>query len=79
MLPLFQYFNIVFILTILLCIVGVDMNCQACDGATPLYEASKNGHKEVVELLLSHKADVNRATKSGLLPLHIAVQKGHFE
>ena len=66
-------------LCMLLYIVGADINCQARKGETPLYEASKNGYKEVVELLLSHKADANRTTKSGLLPLHIAVQKGHFE
>ncbi len=32
---------------------------------TPLWIAAYNGHKEVVELLLSHKADVNAANSDG--------------
>lgn len=56
---------------------GVALNNQANDGATPLYEACKNGHVATVEMLLSHKADANISTKSGLFPIHIAVQKAH--
>lgn len=52
---------------------------QTCDGLTPLYEASKNGHKEIVSVLLSKNADANRATASGLLPLHAAAQHGHHQ
>lgn len=55
---------------------GADINSQAADGATALYEASKNGHADVVEFLLFHKADANKPGKTGLLPLHIAAQKG---
>ena len=29
------------------------------DGSTALYMAAQNGHREVVELLLQHGADVN--------------------
>ncbi|KAM7368458.1 hypothetical protein PAMP_014672 [Pampus punctatissimus] len=54
-----------------------DINTQASDGATALYEATKNGHEEVVELLLSQKADANKPGKTGLLPLHIAAQRGN--
>lgn len=56
---------------------GADINGQAGDGASPLFEACKNGHDSVVQELLSLEADANRATKSGLLPLHVAVQNGH--
>lgn len=55
---------------------GADINSQAADGATALYEAAKNGHEAVVELLLSQKADANKAGRTGLLPLHIAAEKG---
>lgn len=55
---------------------GADINCQAADGATALYEAAKNGHADVVEFLLFHKADPNKPGKTGLLPLHIAAQRG---
>ena len=58
---------------------GADINMQTCDGATALYEASKDGHREIVELLLSHNTDANKPTKTGLLPLHIAAQYGHHE
>lgn len=57
--------------------VGADVNMQTCDGVTPLYEASKNGHTETVSVLLSKNADANKATASGLLPLHVAAQHGH--
>uniref|UniRef100_A0A3Q0SZC9 Ankyrin repeat and SOCS box containing 2 n=1 Tax=Amphilophus citrinellus TaxID=61819 RepID=A0A3Q0SZC9_AMPCI len=49
---------------------------QAADGATPLYEATKNGHEQIVELLISQNADANKPGKRGLLPLHIAAQRG---
>uniref|UniRef100_A0A8C2ZCK5 Ankyrin repeat and SOCS box containing 2b n=1 Tax=Cyclopterus lumpus TaxID=8103 RepID=A0A8C2ZCK5_CYCLU len=44
-----------------------------------LHEASKNGHKESVAVLLTKNADANKPTNSGLLPLHIAAQFGHHE
>ena len=56
--------------------VGADVNSQAADGATALYEAAKNSHEDVVELLISRGADANRPGKTGLLPLHIAAQRG---
>lgn len=56
---------------------GADINTQAADGATALYEAAKNGHQQIVELLLSQNADANKPGKKGLLPIHIATQKGY--
>lgn len=55
---------------------GADLNSQATDGATALYEACKNGHDDIVEFLLSQNADANKAGKTGLLPIHIAAQRG---
>lgn len=59
---------------------GADVNMQTCDGVTALHEASKNGHKEIVAVLLTKNADANKpTTTSGLLPLHFAAQYGHHE
>jgi len=59
--------------------LGADINTQASDNASALYEACKNGHVPVVEFLLSQGADANKANKDGLLPLHIAAKKGICE
>ncbi len=42
------------------------------NGATPLHAASLYGHKDVVELLLANKADVNARAKDGAAPLYLA-------
>lgn len=52
---------------------------QTCDGITALHEAAENGHKEVVNALLSKHADANKPANSGLLPLHFAAKYGHHE
>lgn len=58
---------------------GADINSCAHDGATALYEACKNGHGDLVELLLSQRADANKPTKAGLMPIHIAAQRGYHK
>jgi ankyrin repeat protein len=48
------------------------------EGFTPLHYAAMNGHKDVAELLLANKADVNAREKfSGRTPLHYAAYAGH--
>jgi ankyrin repeat protein len=47
---------------------------------TPLHWASSQLHrKEIVELLLANKADVNATNKFGLTPLHLAAFCGDSE
>ena len=45
-------------------------------GHTPLYLAAASGRKNVVELLLANKADVNVTNNNGETPLRKAVVKG---
>jgi len=47
------------------------------NGGTPLHFASWNGHKDVAELLLANKADVNATNNLGWTPLHVAVRYDH--
>ena len=48
-------------------------------GATALHEAAWNGHKEVVELLLSQGADKNATDHEGKTVLHSAAWRGNKE
>lgn len=47
------------------------------DDQTPLHCAARMGHKELVKLLLEHKANPDSATTAGHTPLHIAAREGH--
>jgi ankyrin repeat protein len=46
-------------------------------GGTPLLWAAMEGHKDVVELLLANKADINVKANDGTTPLITAVVFGH--
>jgi len=47
--------------------------------ATPLHLAAKNGHKEIVGVLLSKGADANAKDGNGWTPMHFAAEKGRKE
>jgi len=47
------------------------------DGLTALHCASRSGHNDVIELLVSRGASVSVRTRSGLSPLHMAAQGDH--
>ncbi|KAG8298963.1 Oxysterol-binding protein- protein 1 [Homalodisca vitripennis] len=56
--------------------IELDVSCKGKSksnlGWTPLHLASYFGHKEVVELLLDHGADINAVNDTGDTPLHKA-------
>lgn len=47
------------------------------DDQTPLHCAARLGHKELVKLLLDHKANPDSSTTAGHTPLHICAREGH--
>jgi ankyrin repeat protein len=47
--------------------------------ATPMYVAAFEGHTEVVNLLVNHKADIHCTTTNGATPLYVAAQNGHVD
>ena len=56
---------------------NIDVNKSDKNGVTPLYIASANGRKDIVELLLNMKnIDVNKSEKNGGTPLLIASEDG---
>ena len=46
-------------------------------GCTPVYNATKNGHFEIVKLLVESGADVSKSDNSGRIPLLIAKMNNH--
>ena len=46
-------------------------------GNTPLHLSASHGHRDVAELLLANRADVNARTYKGDTPLHWAAYNGH--
>jgi len=50
---------------------------KANKGGTPLHWAAAGSHKDVAELLLANKADVNAKDDNGNTPLDSAAFSGH--
>jgi len=49
-------------------------------GAPPLYAAAKTGHSDAVERLLGAGADINNASRAGMVtPLIAAARNGHVD
>ena len=58
---------------------NADVNGVNADGNTPLIEAARFGHDEVVTALLIAKADVNAKNREGKTALMLAAEGGHDE
>uniref|UniRef100_A0A672MH24 Ankyrin repeat and SOCS box containing 15 n=1 Tax=Sinocyclocheilus grahami TaxID=75366 RepID=A0A672MH24_SINGR len=57
---------------------GGDVNAQAPNGDSVLYDAAGSGNPDCIELLLQHGSDPNIANLSLQLPIHCAAYKGHY-
>ena len=60
-------------------VLGSSLTVNTCDaqGHTLIHTAAQHGKRKIVELLLSHGADINPKTKVSLTPLHLACQYNH--
>ena len=57
----------------------IDVDYKEFDDMTALHYACQEGHKEVVELLLHYKANIEAPTVFKRTPLIIAVLRGNLE
>ncbi len=57
--------------------MGVDVNQKLQDGSTALTLSAREGHKDVVELLLTKGADVNAKLEDGSTALTFATKNKH--
>ncbi|KOC69952.1 Serine/threonine-protein phosphatase 6 regulatory ankyrin repeat subunit A [Habropoda laboriosa] len=53
-------------------LVGRDLPTPECWGRTPLHQAVKNNHSQVVKILVNAGADVNTQDEHGITPLLLA-------
>ena len=58
---------------------NADVNATDADGDTPLIEAARFGHDEVVSALLIAKADANIKNRDGKTAIMLAAEAGHDE
>ncbi|VDI73393.1 Hypothetical predicted protein [Mytilus galloprovincialis] len=58
---------------------GVDVNQCNCKNGTPMFVSAREGHKEVVMLLLQNKADINKCSDKGVSPLMVACFHNNLE
>lgn len=58
--------------------LGGDVNAQASNGDTILYDAVGSGNLDCIKLLLQHGANPNVASNAYQLPIHRAAYEGHI-
>lgn len=62
--------------------VEVDVDCEGSFGRTPLWEASRLGYSDIVDILLQAGADVNKTNQNRafmMTPLHVAAATDRTE
>jgi len=59
-------------------VAGEDVNAKGGEwDMTPLHLAVREGHKEIVEILIAEGAPLNAKGVGGFTPLHLAAEEGH--
>ena len=58
---------------------GIDVDSRDRHGQTALMLAAHAGHREVIETLIAHRADLNITAKFGLSAIMLALIAGHAE
>jgi ankyrin repeat protein len=58
---------------------GIDVDARDRYGQTALMRAAHAGHREVVDTLIAHRANLNITAKLGLSALMLAVVAGHAD
>jgi len=58
---------------------GADVDAQLMNHNTPLHQASRHGHLEVVRTLLEHGADMQTRGEFDWTPFQMATFMGHDE
>jgi uncharacterized protein len=58
---------------------GTDVDARDRHGQTALMMAAHAGHREVVEVLIGHRANLNTTAKYGLSALMLALVAGHAD
>ena len=59
---------------------AIDINATACLGRTAMWYAAYQGHKEILQLLVEHEGDMEKAdTTHDRSPLIMACNEGHLE
>ncbi|XP_067653296.1 ankyrin repeat domain-containing protein 50-like [Haliotis asinina] len=63
----------------LLSLKCVDINSRGVSNRTPVMVAAYEGHKDVVELLVKHRADMSLTTRFGNNILYLACEQGYSD
>uniref|UniRef100_A0A4W5PDU0 Uncharacterized protein n=1 Tax=Hucho hucho TaxID=62062 RepID=A0A4W5PDU0_9TELE len=58
--------------------LGGDVNAQAPNGDSVLYDAARSGNPDCIDLLLRHGANPNVPSLCSELPIHRAAYEGHY-
>ncbi len=58
---------------------GDSLDFEDTEGNTPLIEASKHGHIDIVKLLIANGANINIKASVSMTPLHYAADIGYMD